>query len=605
MRNTATVPQHSRVFVSYASHDRADALALRSLLAGRGCEVWLDVFDINPAGRLRAELVDALHRSDLICVLLSPSSVASTWVRFELDEAIADRQRLLPIILRPCDLPARLDGLVCIDAEDGIDTEHVGLQILRAVLGNDVASGQEIDEAFRRILAEREQVLAGSVAMRDIAEQLRRVRAEPIRKLGIALNPWAIPASQTLEIRFVVEEDNLFTPPVSFFFARFREGAATWPAELAFEQPSRRDFRTGQARVDGKMRWMERVAPLSQAIRAPAFAGDPAQFHLEFDGADWRPEGLNLRRNFELPSLAELTGNRACFQVILHDQVRRASVLIDSEKTDLDIEVTATLPGEARHQHVHLRLFKTGHDALERLLLGSGYLSMRESPVEREVLLGRYPPIRGRPRHGEEERGARERRLRAGAVYDEADLRDAARVALLDAKIFRNRGDVAATDAELSKAIDRISPFVRNGEEPDPDDVELVCEAYFGKAEVMATIRRYDQAQVWGERIIEIRRRQAERRPYDSANHRRLAFMLRLHAEEKLNSGDPADASPLLVEMAGHARQAFAVTRDLRDARELVDILRHAIALAERAAIVGLPIAEWTAEIERLCVDGP
>ncbi|SDZ56883.1 TIR domain-containing protein [Saccharopolyspora shandongensis] len=605
MRNTATVPQDSRVFVSYASHDRADALVLRNLLAGHGCEVWLDVFDINPAGRLHTELVDALHRSDLICVLLSPSSVASKWVRFELDEAIAGGQRLLPIILRPCDLPDQLDGLACIDAEDGIDTEHVGLQILRALLGNEVASGREIDEALRRMLAEREQVLAASEAMRDIAEQLRRVCTEPIREVGIALNPGAIPASQTLEIRFLVEQGNLFTPPVSFFFAHFREDAATWPVEFAFEQPSRRDFRTGQAKVDGKMRWMERVAPLSQAIMAPAFAGDPAQFHFELDGADWTPGGLNLRRNFELPSLAELAGNRACFQVILHDQTRRASVLVDSEKTDLDIEVTATLPGEARHQHVHLRLFKTGHDALERLLLGSGYLSMRESPVEREVLLGHYPPLRGRPRHGEEERGAREGRLRAGAVHDEADLRDAARVALLDAKILRNRGDFAATDTELSKAIDRILPFVRNGEEPDTDDVELVCEAYFGKAELMATTRRYDQAQIWGERVIEVRRRQAERRPYDSANHSRLAFMLGLHAEEKLNSGDPAAAAPLLVEMAGHARQAFAVTRDLRDARELVEILRHAIALAERAAIAGLPIAEWTAEIERLRVDGP
>ncbi|MGW5648179.1 TIR domain-containing protein [Saccharopolyspora sp. NPDC003752] len=605
MRNTASVPQHPTVFVSYASHDRADALALRSLLAGRGCEVWLDVFDINPAGRLHAELVDALHRADLICVLLSPSSVASKWVRLELDEAIAGGQRLLPILLRPCDLPDRLDGLVCIDAEDGIDTEHVGLQILRAVLGNEAASGREIDEAFRRMLAGREQVLAASEAMRDIAEQLRRFRTEPIRKVGIALNPWAIPASQTLEIRFVVEQDNLFTPPMSFFFAHFREDAATWPAELAFEQPSRRDFRTGQAEVDGKMRWMERVAPLSQAIRAPAFAGDPAQFHLEFDGADWTPGGLNLRRNFELPALAELAGNRACFQVVLHDQARRASELVDSEKTDLDIEITATLPGEARHQHMHLRLFKTGHDALERLLLGSGYLSMRESPVEREVLLGCYPPVRGRPRHGEEERGAREGRLRAGAVYDEADLRDAARVALLDAKIFRNRGDVAAADTELSKAIDRISPFVLDGAEPGPDDAELVCEAYFGKAELMASIRRYDQAQVWGERVMEVRRRQAERHPYDSANHSRLAFMLGLHAEEKLNSGDSADAAPLLVEMAGHARQAFAVTRDPRDARELVEILGHAIRLAERASIVGLPVAEWKAEIERLRVEGP
>src|ERR1700741_5480356 len=101
------VPQQRRVFVSYASHDRADALALRNLLARRGCEVWLDVFDINPTKRLHTELIDGLHRADLVWVLVSPASVAAKFVQCELNEALTRGQRLLTIILRPCVLHAQ------------------------------------------------------------------------------------------------------------------------------------------------------------------------------------------------------------------------------------------------------------------------------------------------------------------------------------------------------------------------------------------------------------------------------------------------------------------------------------------------------------------
>jgi hypothetical protein len=66
-----------KVFISYSSVDRADALAVRRELAGRGCAVWMDVFDIRVSSDLKHELGAGIAGADILCLLLSPASVAS------------------------------------------------------------------------------------------------------------------------------------------------------------------------------------------------------------------------------------------------------------------------------------------------------------------------------------------------------------------------------------------------------------------------------------------------------------------------------------------------------------------------------------------------
>ena len=49
-----------KIFISYSSVDRAEALAVRRLLTNRGCTVWLDVFDIRVAADLKRELGEGI-----------------------------------------------------------------------------------------------------------------------------------------------------------------------------------------------------------------------------------------------------------------------------------------------------------------------------------------------------------------------------------------------------------------------------------------------------------------------------------------------------------------------------------------------------------------
>jgi hypothetical protein len=55
-----------RVFISYSSADRAEALAVRRLLTSRGCTVWLDVFDIRVAADLKRELGEGIGSADVL-----------------------------------------------------------------------------------------------------------------------------------------------------------------------------------------------------------------------------------------------------------------------------------------------------------------------------------------------------------------------------------------------------------------------------------------------------------------------------------------------------------------------------------------------------------
>jgi hypothetical protein len=129
-----------RVFISYSSRDRSSAFEIIRLLEQHDCDVWLDYFDIKPTEILNEELSDNLEQAEVVCILLSPTSVDSRWVIIEAELALKQRARglrVLPLILRPCNILDLLDDLVAIDATDGLADEAVALRIVCAVLGGE------------------------------------------------------------------------------------------------------------------------------------------------------------------------------------------------------------------------------------------------------------------------------------------------------------------------------------------------------------------------------------------------------------------------------------------------------------------------------------
>jgi len=98
-----------KIFISYSRVNKAIVDELQQyihrlgVVSGRSTElikVWFDVNSILPGSIWKAELVDGLNEADLVCLFVSPDSIASQYVRFETQTAIDRHTPILPLLLQ-------------------------------------------------------------------------------------------------------------------------------------------------------------------------------------------------------------------------------------------------------------------------------------------------------------------------------------------------------------------------------------------------------------------------------------------------------------------------------------------------------------------------
>lgn len=112
-----TPENRKRVFISYSRRDADFAEKLAKDLRARGVGVWFDRLDIPPGANWDDEIEAALRVSDTMVVVLSPDSVESKNVRDEVSFALADSDRIVPVMCRECSPPLRVARLQWIDLE--------------------------------------------------------------------------------------------------------------------------------------------------------------------------------------------------------------------------------------------------------------------------------------------------------------------------------------------------------------------------------------------------------------------------------------------------------------------------------------------------------
>ncbi len=89
-------------FLSYSSKDREFATELYGSLADAGVPVFWDHFDVIPGEYLDDQIVEVIREHDRLLVVLSAESMASEWVRREIELAwYHKRDSLLPVRLCP------------------------------------------------------------------------------------------------------------------------------------------------------------------------------------------------------------------------------------------------------------------------------------------------------------------------------------------------------------------------------------------------------------------------------------------------------------------------------------------------------------------------
>jgi WD40 repeat protein len=91
------------LFISYAREDLAFVRELSAALRAAGKEPWVDLQDIPPTARWRDEVRGAIDQASAVIYVLSPESVASAVCREELERALTDNKRVIPVLLRDVD----------------------------------------------------------------------------------------------------------------------------------------------------------------------------------------------------------------------------------------------------------------------------------------------------------------------------------------------------------------------------------------------------------------------------------------------------------------------------------------------------------------------
>lgn len=168
----------SYVFLSHSHQDKSFARKLARALRNHGHIVWIDEAEILVGDSLVRKIEEGLDKVDYVVAVLSAASVASEWVRKELDAAMSreiwsKRVVVLPVLLEDVDLPLFLRGKRYADFREShrFDT---GVADLLARLGKGAPRPSLKDD---EVAALRLQLEAAQRVANRFAKDLDRQRA--------------------------------------------------------------------------------------------------------------------------------------------------------------------------------------------------------------------------------------------------------------------------------------------------------------------------------------------------------------------------------------------------------------------------------------------
>src|SRR5687768_8036885 len=90
----------TKIFISYSRRDQAFAEKLNSSLQKIGFDSWIDRVDIPPTADWWDQIEKGIEAADACVFLLSPDSIISSVCNDEINHAIKNGKRLIPLVAR-------------------------------------------------------------------------------------------------------------------------------------------------------------------------------------------------------------------------------------------------------------------------------------------------------------------------------------------------------------------------------------------------------------------------------------------------------------------------------------------------------------------------
>ncbi len=154
------------LFISHASADDAFVAKLRQALEALGISVWVDSRNLLAGSKLAQEIEEKIEQAKQFLVVLSPSTINSSWVRREIEKALevehrrkAEGYRVIPLLL-PGITPGALgtwfdEEPVAVPIEVGPGGLSAALPGLLAALGEQLPTDHPaVEQPAARLLEE-------------------------------------------------------------------------------------------------------------------------------------------------------------------------------------------------------------------------------------------------------------------------------------------------------------------------------------------------------------------------------------------------------------------------------------------------------------------
>ncbi|MDX1995301.1 MAG: TIR domain-containing protein [bacterium] len=133
--------QEVGVFISYSHEDRLTANLFSQRVEEMGFRTWIDFTELKGGDEWKKSIDRALTQSVAMLVLLTPESVRSSWVQYEVERAQEYNCTVIPLMMRYTALPAFLDHLHYIDFRDRM--EQAFKELNRALFQAVVRRGEQ------------------------------------------------------------------------------------------------------------------------------------------------------------------------------------------------------------------------------------------------------------------------------------------------------------------------------------------------------------------------------------------------------------------------------------------------------------------------------
>lgn len=130
----------TQVFISYSRRDKDFAGRFTAALHTSEMDTWIDWEDIPPVADWLDQIHKGIEESDGFLFLLSPDSVASNVCKQEIDHAVQNAKRLIPIVARDVDpgnvhpALAKVNWIYCREQDDFDEAVEKTLQAIKTDL---------------------------------------------------------------------------------------------------------------------------------------------------------------------------------------------------------------------------------------------------------------------------------------------------------------------------------------------------------------------------------------------------------------------------------------------------------------------------------------